>query len=101
MNDAVFEQLDTMYIPGSFPRPTSFYFSLDSIKKTVTLGSETCVIQDGKAVDEADCVCKMGAELFDRIWNEGYRPGIMDFMSGAIKSNNPGLLQDFLKAFGK
>jgi hypothetical protein len=39
--------------------------------------------------------------MFKRIWNDGYRPGIMDFMGGAIKTNAPQLLQQYLSAFGK
>jgi hypothetical protein len=39
--------------------------------------------------------------MFNRIWNEGYRPGIMDFMGGSLKSNARQLLQQFLRAFGK
>jgi hypothetical protein len=39
--------------------------------------------------------------MFSRIWHDGYRPGIMDFMGGSIKSNAPQHLQQFLTAFGK
>ncbi len=35
------------------------------------------------------------------IWNEGYRPGMADFLSGKIKTNDPTALQLFLRAFGK
>ncbi len=101
MSEAIFEQLAAGYKPGSFSRPTSFYFSMDNIKKTVVLGPEGCRIQEGKPDGEADCVCKMAPEMFNRIWHEGYRPGMKDFMSGAIKSNAPGLLQEFMQAFGK
>ena len=38
--------------------------------------------------------------MFSKIW-DGYKPGMMDFMSGKIKTNNPTLLQDFAGAFTK
>jgi hypothetical protein len=101
VSETIFQGLCTEYKPGSFSNPTSFYFSLESVKKTIILGPEGCLIQDGKPAGEADCVCKMAPELFCKIWNDGYRPGMKEFLSGTIKSNNPGLLQDFLKAFGK
>jgi hypothetical protein len=44
---------------------------------------------------------KPAGEMFSNIWNDGYSPGIMDFMGGAIKSNAPQLLQQLLVAFGK
>ena len=58
-------------------------------------------VHDGKLTEDADCICKTSGEIFNKIWNEGFRPGIMDFMSGKIKSNAPQLLQQFLEAFGK
>ena len=101
MQDLMWEDLQASYQKGVFCIPTVFYFSVDETKKTVTLTDEGCTVQDGKTVEEADCVCKTSAEMFERIWNEGYRPGIMDFMGGKIKSNAPQLLQQFLQAFGK
>lgn len=101
MIDKIIASLPGNYIKGSFPRTTSFYFCVDEIKKTVTLDENSCEVHDGKLFDESDCICKTNGELFNRIWNDGYRPGIMDFMSGKIKSNAPILLQQFLQAFGK
>ncbi|MBI2355535.1 MAG: hypothetical protein HYV06_11025 [Deltaproteobacteria bacterium] len=101
MSEDLFSTLQAGYRKGVFSVPTTFYFSVDDVKKTLTLDSEGCSIQDGKAVEDADCVCKTSAEMFRRIWIDGYRPGIMDFMGGSIKSNAPQLLQQFLQAFGK
>lgn len=101
MSEDLFSTLQVSYRKGVFSVPTTFYFSVDDVKKTLTLDSEGCSIQDGKAVEDADCVCKTSAEMFSRIWFDGYRPGIMDFMGGSIKSNAPQLLQQFLQAFGK
>lgn len=101
MQEDLFETFHEQYKKGVFNVPTTFYFSIDDIRKTLTLDGESCLIEDGKTVEAADCVCKTSAAMFNRIWNAGYRPGIMDFMGGAIKSNAPQLLQQLLVAFGK
>ncbi len=101
MTAPIFEHLATAYLPGAFKHPTTFYFSLGTLKMTVILGPEGCRVREGKPAQDANCVCKMSEELFNRIWNDGYRPGMKEFLSGAIKSNAPGLLQEFLAAFGK
>ena len=97
----VFGEFQECYQKGVFTVPTTFYFSIDDIRRTVTLDAERCLIEEGKTVEEADCVCKTSATMFSRIWYDGYRPGIMDFLGGEIKSNNPQLLQQLLVAFGK
>ncbi|MDD2308669.1 MAG: hypothetical protein PHH91_03720 [Desulfuromonadaceae bacterium] len=101
MQEDIFSTLQESYRKGVFSVPTTFYFSVDDVKKTLTLDRDGCAIEDGKTVAKADCVCKTSSAMFSRIWNDGYRPGIMDFMGGAIKSNAPQLLQQFLVAFGK
>ena len=57
-------------------------------------------VEKGKTVEEADCVLKTSPEMFIKMW-DGYKPSMMDFMGGKIKSNNPTLLQDFAGAFKK
>jgi putative sterol carrier protein len=97
----IFDELEKSYRKGTFSVPTVFYFSVDELKKTLTLDGEGCTVSDGKPAADADCVCKTSTEMFRKIWHDGYRPGIMDFMGGKIKSNQPQLLQQFLQAFGK
>jgi putative sterol carrier protein len=101
MTEEIFSSLTSCYQKGVFNVPTTFYFSIDDIRKTLTLDSDGCKVENGKAVENADCVCKTTTKMFTRIWNEGYRPGVMDFMSGSIKSNAPQLLQQLLSAFVK
>lgn len=101
MIETIFSGLEDSYSSGVIDTETSFYFSIDDIKKTVVLTPEACRVEDGKTIEEVDCVCKTGSDFFLKIWNEGYRPGMGDFMSGKIKSNNPLTLKDFLAAFGK
>ncbi|MEE4242278.1 MAG: hypothetical protein V2I36_12490 [Desulfopila sp.] len=101
MVEKIFFGLPELFQATSAPSAKTFYFSLGDVKKTVRLSPEGCVVEDGKTVDQADCVCKTTPEFFEKIWEEGYRPGLKDFMSGTIKSNNPNDLKVFLAAFGK
>jgi len=50
-------------------------------------------------VAAADCVLKTSPDLFARIVREAYVPSPAEFMSGAVKTNNVGLLLEFQKAF--
>lgn len=101
MVEKIFSELSQLFNPESLQNPVSFYFSLGEIKKTVQLYPDRCVVEDGKTVESADCVCKTSPDFFLKIWEEGYRPGLKDFLSGTIKSNNPNELKTFLNAFGK
>lgn len=101
MIEQIFNSLPESFVAGVVNTPTSYYFSLGDSKKTVFVSADGCRVEDGRAVEKADCVCKTSEEFFLKIWQEAYRPGMGDFLSGTIKSNNPGSLQLFLKAFGK
>ena len=101
MIETIFSGLEDSYSSGVIDAETSFYFSIDDIKKTVVLTPDSCRVEEGKTIEEVDCVCKTSSDFFLKIWNDGYRPGMGDFMSGKIKSNNPLTLKDFLAAFGK
>lgn len=97
----IFSGMDADFQAGVVTKPLSFYFSIGEVKQTVFLTPESCRVLVGKQTEAADCVCKMGEELFLRIWQQGYRPGLKDFLTGAIKSNDPEALKVFLAAFGK
>ena len=101
MIETIFSGLEDSYSSGVIDAETSFYFSIDDIKKTVVLTPDSCRVEEGKTIEEVDCVCKTSSDFFLKIWDDGYRPGMGDFMSGKIKSNNPLTLKDFLAAFGK
>lgn len=101
MVEAIFASLNENFKQGVVQQDLCYYFTLGDVKKTVKLTSSSCSVEDGKTVDNADCVCKTSPEFFTRIWEEGYRPGLKDFMSGTIKSNKPDELKTFLNAFGK
>lgn len=101
MVEAIFDGLPGSFRPGSMKQTLNYYYSVGEVRKTVILGPEVCCVENGKAVDNADCVCKTSPDFFLKIWNEGYTPGMKDFLAGTIKSNNPSALKDFLAAFGK
>ena len=101
MLEQIFARLPELFIPDSVKAPMTFYFSLDDLKKTVLLTQDSCTVKEGRTVTEADCVCKTSKDFFLKIWDDGYRPGMKDFFSGTIKSNNPNALRSFLISFGK
>lgn len=101
MVEKIFASLPNLFVPDTVEDPVSYYFSLGEIKKTVRLTPDRCLVEDGRTVERADCVCKTTPDFFEKIWNDGYRPGMGDFLSGKIKSNDPNGLQIFLKTFGK
>lgn len=101
MVQEIFAGLPGSFQPGNVEKSVSYYFTLGETKKTVQINPTECRVEDGKTIENADCVCKTSEEFFVKIWEEGYRPGLKDFMSGTIKSNAPDELKTFLKAFGK
>lgn len=101
MVEEIFSNLGTSFQADQVTQKQVYYFSVDEVKKTVILSPGQVEVQNGKTVEEADCVCKTSTEFFLKIWQEGYRPGMQDFMTGKIKSNNPFALKTFLAAFGK
>jgi len=101
MIDKIFDQMAKDFSAAAIDRDISFFFIFEDRRKTVFIGPQGCRIEDGKAIDSADCVCKTSTEFFLRIWQQGYRPGIKDFLGGEIRSNDPQALQTFLAAFGK
>ena len=97
----VFGTLPTLFRKGAVKTPRTFYFSLDEDEKwTVALSPEQCEVREGKT-ENADCFFKASAQMFLDVWNGKHTPGVKDFMTGAIKSNNPMLLREFIEAFKK
>jgi long-chain acyl-CoA synthetase len=99
----LFDELSGRFVPGAVDKPTSFYFSLgDSAdgKWTLDLRPELAAFAPGKpSTGTADCVLKTSVEIFTKIVHESYTPSIAEFMAGKIKTNDPGLLQVFQRAF--
>jgi hypothetical protein len=101
MIEAIIAEMASLFRKGVFEGRTSFYFSVDDTPITIVIDAQSYAVERGKTLQQADCSCKTGTEMFGRIWNDGYRPGIMDFLGGAIKCDAPLMLPQFLKAFGK
>jgi long-chain acyl-CoA synthetase len=98
----VFQGLPKKFQKGSGKSPRTFYFSLgDDEKWTVVLDKDKCTVKEGKPAEDADCFFKASKEMFLDVWNGKHTPGIADFMSGKIKSNNPMMLKEFVDAFKK
>jgi long-chain acyl-CoA synthetase len=98
----VMKGLPKMFVKGSVKAPRTFYFSLgDTEKWTVELGKDACEVTAGKSDGDADCFFKASEEMFLDVWNGRHTPSARDFLTGAIKSNNPLLLKEFVAAFRK
>jgi long-chain acyl-CoA synthetase len=99
----LFGELEAKFRAGEVDRAVSYYFSLgnDELGKwTVRVDAKACDVRPGKPDGgQADCVLKTSPEIFTKIVREAYVPGPADFMSGAIKSNDVGLLMTFQKVF--
>lgn len=100
---SLFAELEGKFQRNAVEKPVSFYFTLGSdaqAKWTVVVSKDTCEVKPGKpAGGTADCVLKTSTELFTKIVRDAYTPGPSEFLSGAIKSNDVGLLMTFQKVF--
>jgi long-chain acyl-CoA synthetase len=100
---SLFQELEGKFLPGAVDKPVSFYFTLgqgELSKWTLLIDAARCEVKIGKPDGGvADCVLKTSPEIFTRIVREAYVPGVAEFLSGAVKSNDVGLLQTFQKAF--
>jgi putative sterol carrier protein len=98
----VMKGLPKMFVKGNVKTARSFYFSLgDKEKWTVSLGKDACEVTAGKSEGDADCFFKASEAMFLEVWNGRHTPSAKDFLTGAIKSNNPLLLKEFVAAFRK
>lgn len=98
---AIIADMESSFRKGIFSKKTSYRFSVDQDTVTVTIDADSFSAVTGEATGAVDCSCKTSADMFGKIWFHGYKPGIMDFMGGAIKADDPFMLPQFLKAFGK
>jgi putative sterol carrier protein len=99
---AVFDEMKKRFRPKSVDKKTTFYFSLgdgQGEKWTVVIEPDTCQINEGKA-DNADVFLKCSADMFVKMMTGKLKPGMTDFMTGKIKSNDPMKLKLLEKAFG-
>ncbi len=101
--EGLFKELESRFRSDRVERPITFYFTLgaqDDAKWTLKVAKDGCTAQRGKPDGgQADCVLKTSPEIFTRIVREAYVPSPMEFLSGAVKSNDISLLQTFQKVF--
>ncbi len=99
----LFAELEQKFDGGAVDKPVSFYFTLGddaNAKWTVRVSKDKCEVKAGKPEGgTADCVLKTTPEIFTRIVRDAFTPGPAEFLSGAIKSNDVGLLMTFQKVF--
>lgn len=98
----LFGDLKKNFKPGAVEETTTFYITLGddkSLKWTLTLTPREYKVVEGK-IENADCVLKTSPELFAKMMRGQFRPGVGDFLSGKVKSNDPEKLQLLEKAFG-
>ena len=97
----IFKGLPKLYVGANIKKPTTFYFSLDDDEKwTVALAPDKCTVTPEKS-ENADCFFKASKQMFLDVWSGKHTPGMTDFMTGKIKSNNPLMLKEFVGAFKK
>ena len=105
MADDLASTLDALkqrFKPGAVDKPITYYLSLGDgpgDKWTVLVSPTACDLQAGKP-DNADCVLKTSTALFAKLVSGSWKPGVMDFMSGKIKTSDIDKLQLLQKAFG-
>ncbi|MCK6511871.1 AMP-binding protein [Myxococcota bacterium] len=100
---ALFAYLKDRFNQKEVEEPLCFYFTLGEdaqSKWSIEIGKQSCAIHPGKpSQGAADCVLKTSPEIFRQIVKESYVPDPDMFFSGQIKSNNPFLLQHFVRIF--
>ena len=94
----LFAKLPEYYLTGKVDKETIIYFSLDDDKYTVRMTPDACVVEEGKTADNATFL-KTTGEIFLKMALENYTPGAREFMTGKLKTNNPGGLMVLKKAF--
>lgn len=96
----VFASLKKKFKPGTVAATTTYYFSLgDAEKWSMTLGPKSFTATPEK-IENADCVVKTTPELLAKMLTGAWKPGMMDFMSGKVKTSSPDKLKLMAKAFG-
>jgi hypothetical protein len=97
--EQLFTAMPTRYRAGKVAKPTSYYFSIGDHKYTVKLDPQTCVVETGKTIENADCVLKTTPELFEKMVLHGKMPGPIDIARGKVKTNDPGALMKLRDLF--
>ena len=95
----LFSAMPSRYRPAKLGKPTSYYFSIGDHKYTVRLDAEKCTVENGKTIENADCVLKTTPELFEKMVMHGKMPGPIDIARGKVKTNDAGALMKLRDLF--
>jgi long-chain acyl-CoA synthetase len=95
----IFAAMPGRYKKGASASPRSFYFSIGDLRYTVKVDASTCVVEEGKTVENADVVLKTTPDLFQKMVVQGKLPGAIDIAMGRIKTNDPMGLQKLREWF--
>ena len=68
MIETIFASLPDSFLPEMVDKPLVFYFTLGDAKKTVRLDENRCIVENGRTVDNAYCVCKTDETFFISIF---------------------------------
>ncbi len=99
---SVFAALEARFRPGRVTTETTFFFELGSgpgQRWTVRVDAERCEIVEGPPASSADCKIATSPELFLKIVRREHTPGMLDLMTGRIRSNDPFKLSVLGQAF--
>jgi hypothetical protein len=99
--EQIFVEVEKSFKKNTFKEKKFFFFNVEGIEKTITIDSNGFVVEDGKTVENPDCQCEIKREILEKVWYENYKPSFIDFISGKIRANDPYLLKEFMKAFGR
>lgn len=88
----LFAAMPSHYRAGRIDRAMSYYFSIGDHKYTVKVDATTCVVEEGKTIENANCVLKTTPELFEKMVIHGKMPGPIDIARGKVKTNDVGAL---------
>ncbi len=96
----IFTTLQNQYQTGKVNTETTYYFSIGSDKYTLFARPDGCEVQQGKTIENADCVIKADPKLFSDMVLKGKKPGMMAIASGKIKFSDMNLVMKLQELFG-
>ncbi|RME21132.1 MAG: hypothetical protein D6798_18830, partial [Deltaproteobacteria bacterium] len=95
----IFDEMARRFDPTALDGPRTYYFSIGEVRRTVKLDKGGCTVEEGRTVDDADCVLKADPKLFVDMVTRGRKPGPLDIARGRIKTNDPDKLRDLSRLF--
>ena len=100
VTEQILDELERRYDPTRIKKPSKWALVLNGKggpRYTLEISPENFVVRKGK--HDADVAIITSDEFLKKIVFEAFTPGIPEFMSGKIKSNNPMGLMEFQNIF--